>query len=39
LSKARGGDQRVGDQKRIQLLLTVMLATTAENQGISRKNV
>jgi len=38
LLRARGGDQRVGDPKEIQMLLTVMLATTAGNQGTSKKN-
>ena len=38
MSRARGGDQRVGDPKEIQMLLTVMLATTAGNQGTSKKN-
>jgi len=39
LSRAKGGDQRVGNPKGIQELLTVSLATFARNQGTSRKIV
>jgi len=39
LSRARRGDQRVGDPKRMQMLLPVMLTTTAGIQGSSRKIV
>jgi len=37
LSRARGGDQKVGGPKGLQMHLTVMLATTARNQSTSRK--
>ena len=39
LSRARGGDQRAGDPKEIQMLLAAMLATIAENQSTLRKIV
>jgi len=37
LSRARRRDQRVRELKRIEMILAVMLATTAGNQGTSRK--
>jgi len=37
LSKVKGEDQRVRDPKRIQMLLVVLLDTTAGNHDTSRK--
>jgi len=37
LSRGRGEDQKVGDPKGIQRLLTVSFATFARNQGTSKK--
>ena len=37
MSRARREDQKIGDRKRIQMLLAVMLTTAAGNQGTSRK--